>query len=116
MLQLQMLNLVAVICLVVVFNNAAGAVVNIAAVTESNDATVTVISIAKVQVVNVASVAVANDVAFALMYFAAVAVINVAAGAIVNNASVVLMTDQLSTRVGFINIDSFHSSRYFIVH
>ena len=38
--------LVVVICLVVVFNDAAGAVVNIAVVTESNDSTVKVTSIA----------------------------------------------------------------------
>ena len=72
--------LVIVICLVVVFNDTAGAVVNIGADTESNNATVTVISIAKIQIFNVASVAVANAAAVALMYFAAVAVINVAAG------------------------------------
>ena len=50
------------------------------------------------------------------MHFAAVAVINLAAGAIVNNDSVVLMTDQLSTRVGFMNSHSSHSSGLFIVH
>ena len=100
MLQLQILTLVAVICRVVVFNDAVGAVVILLQL-QNPMMLELVISIATVQVANVASFAVANPAAVALMYFVAVAVINVAAGAIVNNASVLLMTYQLSTRVGF---------------